>query len=69
MTTPATWTHDAADDAYTLVHDGVYYCRVWRTRLGTWAAVIRRGGMDDATYDCPTPEEAMAWCEKQVGLQ
>ena len=60
------WQHDATDDAYTLVHDGIYSCRVWRTRLGTWAAVIRRGGMDDASYTFATADEAKAWCERQV---
>ncbi len=62
---PPTWTHDAADNAYTLMHEHIYG-RVWHTRLGDWAAVIRRRGMDNASYNFMTAAEAKVWCEQQM---
>ncbi len=68
MTTVPTWTHDPTDEAYTLVR-GDMHCRVWQTRLGTWAASFRHHGIATAAYNFSTAEDAKAWCEAQVGGQ
>ncbi len=61
MTTSSTWTHDPADNAYTLL-TGDDRCRVWFTSLDTWAAAfIYRG-----TSNFKTAEDAKVWCEQQV---
>ncbi len=60
-----TWTHDAGDNAYTLIR-GEYRCRVWCTRFETWAAAFRYRGTSSASYNFTTVEEAKAWCEGQV---
>ncbi len=45
-----TWTHDAGDNAYTLIW-GEYRCHVWRTRLDTWAAAFNYRGASSASYN------------------
>ena len=65
MTTPPTWTHDAGDNAYTLI-SGAVRCRVWFTSMDNWAAVISFHGMASAAYNFATADEAKAWCEQQV---
>ena len=60
-----TWTHDPADNAYTLIR-GEYRCNVWRTRLDTWAAAINYRGTSSASYNFTTAEDAKAWCEQQI---
>jgi hypothetical protein len=66
MTTPPAWTHDAGDNAYTLISDNVR-CRVWYTSLDTWAAAFfMHYGTSRAVYGFNTIEEAKAWCEQQA---
>ncbi len=66
MTTPATWTHDPADNAYTLI-SGSHRCRVWFTSLDTWAAAFfMHHDLSRAVYGFATANEAKAWCEQQV---
>ena len=65
MTTPPAWTHDAGDNAYTLIQ-GEYRCHVWFTSLDTWAAAFNYRGTSSAAYGFKTAEEAKAWCEQQV---
>ncbi len=59
------WHDDTAHQASTLIVER-YRCRVWRTALGTWTAVVSRqgGGTDASSF--ATREEAKAWCEAQV---
>ncbi len=59
------WTHDADDNAYTLISGNVR-CRVWYTLLDTWAAACMHHGTSSAAYSFTTAEEAKAWCEQQV---
>ena len=59
------WTHDPADNAYTLIR-GDLRCRVWLTTLGTWDAVLVHRGISTAAYNFATPEEAQSWCETQA---
>ncbi len=64
--TKPTWTHDPADDAYTLIQGDVR-CRVWHTTQNdTWAAVISVRGMFTAAYNFDTADAAKAWCEEQA---
>ena len=65
MTTPPSWTHDADDNAYTLISDTVR-CRVWYTSMEDWAAIITQDGTSSAAYSFATADEAKAWCEQQV---
>ena len=59
------WHDDTAHQVFTVIVEP-YRCRVWRTALGTWTAVVsRRGGGTDA-YSFATAEEAKAWCEARV---
>ncbi len=59
------WHDDTAHQASTLIVE-LYRCRVWRTALGTWAAVVgRQGGGTDAS-SFATPEDATVWCEARV---
>ncbi len=60
-----TWQHEPSDDTYTLVQSHVR-CRVWRTTLGTWAAVFMQRGMSTAAYNFETPDAAQRWCEQQI---
>ena len=59
------WHDDTAHQASTLIVEP-YRCRVWRTALGTWTAVVSRqgGGTDASSF--ATAEEAKAWCEAQA---
>ena len=59
------WTYDPADNAYTLIRDGVR-CRVWFTSLDNWAAACMHRGTSSAAYNFKTVEDAKAWCEAQV---
>ncbi len=65
MTSPPTWTHDAGDNAYTLL-TGDGRCRVWFTSLDTWAAAFMYRGTSSAAYNFKTAEDAKVWCEQQV---
>ena len=59
------WHDDTAHQVFTVIVEP-YRCRVWRTALGTWTAVVsRRGGGTDAS-SFATPEDAKAWCEARV---
>jgi hypothetical protein len=64
MTTPAIWTHDKTDAAYTRTHQGSS-CRVGRAALGDWAAVLKRRDREHSAYRFTTADAAMAWCEAQ----
>ena len=59
------WTYDPADDSYTCILDNIR-CRVWRTTLGNWAAVIMRHGISNAAYNFATAEEAQTWCATEA---
>ncbi len=59
------WAYDPTDDSYTYILDHVR-CRVWRTTLGNWAAVIIHRGISTAAYNFATPEDAKTWCETQA---
>ena len=59
------WTYDPTDDAYTRIQGDVR-CRVWRTTLGNWAAVMSYRGISTAAYNFATPEDAQTWCETQA---
>ncbi len=65
MTTPPAWTHDAGDNAYTLISDNVR-CRVWYTSMENWAAIITHHGTSSAAYNFSAHEDAKAWCELQA---
>ena len=62
------WKHNPAEQTYTLIADSCR-CLVWRTRLGTWAAVVTCNGEPIASYTFATAEEAKAWCEIEVTKQ
>ena len=63
-TSGATWVHDPADNAYTLIQ-GDIRCRVWHTR-DSWNAILSHRGDATAAYSFNTAEEAQAWCERLV---
>ncbi len=59
------WVQDAADAPTTLIQGDVR-CRVWRTAVGPWAALISVHGDATAAYSFATREAAQAWCEAQL---
>ena len=58
------WTHDAANNAYTLAK-GDMRCRVWRM-LGAWQAIVSCRGKATTGYNFLTAEAACAWCEEHI---
>ncbi len=58
-----TWTNTR--NASTLIVEDIR-CRVWRTKQGTWTAVVSDRGRVMAAYDFATAGAAKAWCEEQV---
>ncbi len=52
-----TWIYDPTDNAYRLTA-GDLRCRVWQTRLGTWAASFMHSGIATAAYNFSTVEDA-----------
>ncbi len=62
------WTHNPADNAYTLMR-GDIRCRVWQTTLGNWGAAINRRGVATAAYNFETADEAKTWCETPLARE
>ncbi len=66
MTTSPTWTHNTADDSYTLIV-GDIHCWVWRTgRRRTWNANVSLHGEVVSVYRLPTAAAAKARCEERI---
>ncbi len=62
------WTFNAADHTYQLITDSAH-CLIWRTKAGLWWAFVGNDGRATMSSNCPTVDEAKAWCEAQLPRQ
>ena len=59
------WQYDPEDNTYTLTQDAAR-CRVWYTKLDTWAASMSYGGISSAAYNFDSAAAAQAWCAAEM---
>ena len=62
------WTHDPADNAYTLMR-GDIRCGAWQSRLGTWGAALNRRGVATPAHNSETAHAAKTWCDTQLARE
>ena len=54
------WYYNAATYEYTVIH-GACRATVWRTRAGSWAALVTSPDREEGRDQLATLEEAQAW--------